>query len=167
MNVVNQQQAKLSLLPLLLFVLLFLGTGLYLQSQGVAYAFYQLPGPVAIIPALVLAIWLNRAPLNQSIDLMVKGAGNSNIITMCIIYLLAGAFAAVAQGRDGECRFKSGARCLDITRIICDFRFSRHRDGYVDGHHWRFSTDRRWPCATSWLRTRTGRWCAVKRCDVR
>ena len=101
MNLVNQQQAKLSLLPLLLFVLLFLGTGLYLQSQGVAYAFYQLPGPVAIIPALVLAIWLNRAPLAQSIDLMVKGAGNSNIITMCIIYLLAGAFATVAQATGG------------------------------------------------------------------
>jgi len=101
MNLVNQQQAKLSLLPLLLFVLLFLGTGLYLQSQGVAYAFYQLPGPVAIIPALVLAIWLNRAPLTQSIDLMVKGAGNSNIITMCIIYLLAGAFATVAQATGG------------------------------------------------------------------
>lgn len=101
MNAASRQQAKLSLLPLLLFVLLFLGTGLYLQSQGVAYAFYQLPGPVTIIPALILAIWLNRAPLAQSIDLMVKGAGNSNIITMCIIYLLAGAFAAVAQATGG------------------------------------------------------------------
>jgi Na+/H+ antiporter NhaC len=101
MNQVNQQQAKLSLLPLLLFVTLFLGTGLYLQSQGVAYAFYQLPGPVAIIPALVLAIWLHRAPLAQSIDVMVKGAGNNNIITMCIIYLLAGAFATVAQATGG------------------------------------------------------------------
>jgi Na+/H+ antiporter NhaC len=93
--------AKRSLLPLLLFVVLFLGTGLYLQSQGVAYAFYQLPGPVAIIPALVLAVWLHRAPLAASIDLMVKGAGNSNIITMCIIYLLAGAFATVAQATGG------------------------------------------------------------------
>lgn len=93
--------AKRSLLPLLLFVSLFLGTGLYLQSQGVAYAFYQLPGPVAILPALVLAVWLHRAPLTESIDLLVKGAGNSNIITMCIIYLLAGAFATVAQATGG------------------------------------------------------------------
>lgn len=93
--------AKRSLLPLLLFVLLFLGTGLYLQSQGVAYAFYQLPGPVAILPALVLAVWLHRAPLTESIDLLVKGAGNNNIITMCIIYLLAGAFATVAQATGG------------------------------------------------------------------
>jgi Na+/H+ antiporter NhaC len=90
-----------SLAPLLLFVTLFLGTGLILQTQGVEYAFYQLPGPVAIIPALILAIWLHRAPLNQAIEVLVKGAGNSNIITMCLIYLLAGAFAAVAQATGG------------------------------------------------------------------
>ena len=41
----NATTAKLSLLPLLIFVALFLGTGLYLQSQGVDYAFYQLPAP--------------------------------------------------------------------------------------------------------------------------
>jgi Na+/H+ antiporter NhaC len=93
--------AKRSLLPLVFFVLLFLGTGLYLQQQDVAYAFYQLPGHVAIIPALILAIWLHKAPLQQSIEVMVKGAGNSNIITMCIIYLLAGAFASVATATGG------------------------------------------------------------------
>lgn len=98
---VSTTRAKLAILPLLLFVTLFLGTGLYLQAQGVAYAFYQLPGPVAIIPALVLAIWLNKEPLQQSIDRLVKGAGNSNIITMCLIYLLAGAFATVAQATGG------------------------------------------------------------------
>jgi Na+/H+ antiporter NhaC len=101
MTLSQKQQARLSLLPLLLFVALFLGTGLYLQSQGVDYAFYQLPGPVAIIPALVLAIWLYKAPLTESIDVLVRGAGNSNIITMCIIYLLAGAFATVAQATGG------------------------------------------------------------------
>ncbi|MBZ9612961.1 Na+/H+ antiporter NhaC family protein [Rheinheimera maricola] len=93
--------AKRSLLPLLFFIALFLGTGLYLHQQDVAYAFYQLPGHVAIIPALILAIWLHKAPLQQSIDVMIKGAGNSNIITMCIIYLLAGAFASVATATGG------------------------------------------------------------------
>lgn len=93
--------AKLSLLPLLLFISLFLGSGVYWQTQGVDYAFYQLPGHVAIIPALVLAIWLYRAPLSESIDLMIKGAGNYNIITMCLIYLLAGAFASVATATGG------------------------------------------------------------------
>jgi Na+/H+ antiporter NhaC len=93
--------AKRSLLPLLFFVALFLGTGLYLQGQNVAYAFYQLPGHVAIVPALILAVLLHQAPLQQSIDVMIKGAGNSNIITMCLIYLLAGAFASVATATGG------------------------------------------------------------------
>lgn len=101
MTLSQKQQARLSLLPLLLFVALFLGTGLYLQSQGVDYAFYQLPGPVAAIPALVLAIWLYKAPLTESLEVLVRGAGNGNIITMCFIFLLAGAFATVAQATGG------------------------------------------------------------------
>jgi len=95
------QQAAWSLLPLLLFIVLFLGTGLFLQARGVEYAFYQLPGPVAIIPALVLAIYLHKANLSESLEVLVRGAGSSNIITMCMIFLLAGAFATVAQASGG------------------------------------------------------------------
>jgi len=101
MNQAVTSGARRSLIPLLLFVLLFLGSGLYFQSQNVDYAFYQLPGHVAILPALILAVWLHRAPLTHSIDVIVKGAGNSNIITMCLIYLLAGAFASVATATGG------------------------------------------------------------------
>ena len=97
----NKTQAKLSLLPLLSFVALFLGVGLYLQSQGVDYAFYQLPAPVAILPAIVIAFLVNKASINQSVETFIKGAGHSNIITMCLIYLLAGAFSAVASATGG------------------------------------------------------------------
>ncbi|WP_125780179.1 Na+/H+ antiporter NhaC family protein [Pseudoalteromonas rubra] len=97
----NHTQAKLSLLPLLTFVGLFLGAGLYLQSQGVNYAFYQLPAPVAILPAIVIAFWINKGTINQSVETFIKGAGHSNIITMCLIYLLAGAFSSVASATGG------------------------------------------------------------------
>ncbi|KNC68625.1 Na+/H+ antiporter NhaC family protein [Pseudoalteromonas ardens] len=97
----NHTQAKLSLLPLLTFVGLFLGAGLYLQSQGVDYAFYQLPAPVAILPAIVIAFWINKGTINQSVETFIKGAGHSNIITMCLIYLLAGAFSSVASATGG------------------------------------------------------------------
>ena len=97
----NKTKAKLSLLPLLVFVGLFLGAGLYLQSQGVDYAFYQLPAPVAILPAIMLAFILNRNTINHSVETFIKGAGHSNIITMCLIYLLAGAFSAVAGATGG------------------------------------------------------------------
>lgn len=93
--------AKLSLLPLLLFVSLFLGVGGYYHLQGVEYAFYQLPAPIAIIPAIMLALWLNKAPLTESINRFISGAGHQNIITMCFIYLLAGGFASVAKATGG------------------------------------------------------------------
>ncbi|MCF6435088.1 MULTISPECIES: Na+/H+ antiporter NhaC family protein [Pseudoalteromonas] len=97
----NTLHAKLSLLPLLVFVGLFLGAGLYLQSQGVDYAFYQLPAPVAILPAIVIAFLINRGSINNSVETFIKGAGHNNIITMCLIYLLAGAFSAVASATGG------------------------------------------------------------------
>ncbi|WP_105168657.1 Na+/H+ antiporter NhaC family protein [Pseudoalteromonas sp. T1lg23B] len=97
----NTLHAKLSLLPLLVFVGLFLGAGLYLQSQGVDYAFYQLPAPVAILPAIVVAFLINKGSINNSVETFIKGAGHNNIITMCLIYLLAGAFSAVAGATGG------------------------------------------------------------------
>lgn len=98
---INKVAAKLSLLPLLTFVGLFLGAGLYLQSQGVEYAFYQLPAPVAILPAILIAFIVNRKTINESVNTFIKGAGHSNIITMCLIYLLAGAFSTVAAATGG------------------------------------------------------------------
>lgn len=103
----EMQKSGWALLPLGLFILLFLGTGIYLQSIGVEYAFYQLPAPVAIIPALLLALYLNRIllpnrpNLDDSLAVLIKGMGNNNVITMCLIYLLAGAFASVAKEAGG------------------------------------------------------------------
>ena len=86
-----------SLLPFGVFLLLFLGTGIVLTLQGVEFAFYQLPASIAIIPAILLAIYMGRDSVNDKISQFIQGAGHQNIITMCIIYLLAGAFATVAK----------------------------------------------------------------------
>lgn len=90
-----------ALLPLFLFLLLFIGVGLYFQQQGVDFAFYQLPSVVAILPAIILALLLSKQKINHSIDTFIHGIGHSNIIAMCLIYLLAGAFAAVAKATGG------------------------------------------------------------------
>ncbi len=91
----------LALLPLLLFLAIFIGSGFYYQSQAVEFAFYQVQAPVAILPAIVLALLLARGPLNARIETFVRGVGDSTIITMCLIYLLAGAFAAVTKAVGG------------------------------------------------------------------
>lgn len=86
-----------SLLPFVVFLGLFLGTGIVLTLQGVDYAFYQLPASIAIIPAIIFAFIVSKQKLNEQISTFISGVGNSNIITMCLIYLLAGAFASVAK----------------------------------------------------------------------
>ncbi|WP_423213363.1 Na+/H+ antiporter NhaC family protein [Shewanella maritima] len=91
----------IALLPLFLFLGLFIGAGLYFQSQGVDYAFYQLPSVIAILPAIILALILSKQKLNNAIETFIAGIGHSNIIAMCLIYLLAGAFASVAKATGG------------------------------------------------------------------
>lgn len=93
--------SPLALLPLGLFLALFIGSGLYYQSAGVDFAFYQISAPVAILPAIVLALMLQKGRLNERIETFVNGVGDNTIITMALIFLLAGAFASVAKAVGG------------------------------------------------------------------
>ncbi|BCR03539.1 sodium:proton antiporter [Desulfuromonas versatilis] len=93
--------SALALLPLLLFLAIFLGSGIYYHLQGTEFAFYQIQAPVAALPALVLAFALSRRSLHDSVETFLRGAGHETIMAMCMIYLLAGAFSAVAGATGG------------------------------------------------------------------
>lgn len=81
-----------ALLPIVVFLLLFVGSGIITND------FYTMPVLVAFMIAAVVAIASNRGEsLHSKIDVFCKGAGNSNIIMMCMIFLLAGAFSNVAK----------------------------------------------------------------------
>ena len=97
----TQSASAKALLPLGLFLTLFLGTGIYFQLAGVDYAFYQLASPVAILPAIILGVLLSKQAFEERIDTFVTGVGERNIVTMCMIYLLAGAFSTVAAATGG------------------------------------------------------------------
>ncbi|EGR4068750.1 Na+/H+ antiporter NhaC family protein [Vibrio cholerae] len=114
-----QQSNAFALLPLMVFLLLFMGVGSYLTWQGVEFAFYQLPAPVAVLPAVVLAIALSKEPLNRAIEQFLRGVGHSDIMAMCIIYLLAGAFAAVAKATGGvDATVNLGLALLPASLIL-------------------------------------------------
>lgn len=89
------------LLPLVVFILIFLGSGIYFHMQGTPFAFYQISSPVAILPAIVLAIVIGAGRLERKIESFLKGIGDTNIMAMCMIYLLAGGFSAVAKTTGG------------------------------------------------------------------
>ncbi|KHT64749.1 sodium:proton antiporter [Photobacterium gaetbulicola] len=111
--------SALALLPLGIFLALFIGVGTYLTLQGVDFAFYQLPAPVAALPAVIVAILLSKEKLNKAIEQFLRGVGHSDIIAMCMIYLLAGAFASVAKATGGvDATVNLGLSMLPASMIL-------------------------------------------------
>ena len=93
----NASARALALLPLILFLAIFLGSGLYHTVIGTEFAFYQIKTPVAALPALVLAILLYRGKLNAAIEEFLRGASHPNLILMFMVFMLAGGFASVSS----------------------------------------------------------------------
>ena len=98
---ISTQPHLSALLPLGLFLAIFVGSGLYFQNLGTDFAFYQVAAPVAALPAIILSILLSKQNLTETVERFLSGAGHSNIMAMCMIYLLAGGFSAVARATGG------------------------------------------------------------------
>lgn len=82
-----------ALFPLLIFVLLFVGTG------AISGDFSNMPLNIAIIIASAIALIMNKKEkLSTKIDIFTNGAGHPNIMLLAVIFILAGAFAETAKG---------------------------------------------------------------------
>lgn len=90
-----------ALIPFAVFIFLYLGVGIILETSGTEMAFYQLPAPVAIIVGVVVAFIIFKGSIEEKFSQFAKGCGNENILIMCFIYLFAGAFATVAKSMGG------------------------------------------------------------------
>lgn len=97
----NNNGSFIGLVPLIVFVLFYLGAGIILQLQKIPMAFYQLPSPIAAFIGIVFAFILFKGSIKEKFNTFLEGCGHQDIITMCIIYLLAGAFAGVAKTMGG------------------------------------------------------------------
>ncbi|HIQ53837.1 MAG TPA: Na+/H+ antiporter NhaC family protein, partial [Pseudomonas pachastrellae] len=90
-----------ALLPLLLFLLIFLGSGIYYSLTDTDFAFYQIKAPVAILPAIILGLLLAKPSYRDNLQTFIDGIGDRNIITMALVFLLAGAFSSVTKAIGG------------------------------------------------------------------
>ena len=82
----------LALIPLGVFLLVYLGTSI------VAKDFYAVSVIVPFLAAALTALIMNRKiKFDEKVEIFCKGAGNTNILLMIIIFILAGAFAQVAK----------------------------------------------------------------------
>lgn len=89
------------LLPLLTFLLLYVGIGICLSLNGHDNAFSQFPAASCALAGLAVALILGYKDINAQLKTIITGIGNETVILMCLIFLLAGAFSAVTQSMGG------------------------------------------------------------------
>ena len=85
-----------ALLPIGVFLVLFVGMGVLSND------FYSMPAIVGFLIALLVAFIQNKeVSFDEKLSIISKGAGDKNIITMCLIFLLAGAFSGAVRASGG------------------------------------------------------------------
>ena len=94
-----------ALLPILIFLLIYLGSGIYFEYihplEG-QMGFYVISVVVAFGLALIVAFIQNPAlSFDEKIHLCAQGIGDDNIVIMLFIFLMAGAFSGLASAAGG------------------------------------------------------------------
>ncbi len=94
-NTTTQSSNGKALLPFAIFIFTFLGVGIVMED------FYAIPSPIAVLVGIITAFILLKGTNDEKLVTLLKGCGEQKIMTMCLIYLLAGAFATVSSAMGG------------------------------------------------------------------
>ena len=94
----------IALLPIAVFLVLYLGLGILFEYVlKIEMGFYQIPIVVAFLAAILVACLQNSAvKFDGKLELMAKGVGDKNIMTMILIFLVAGIFVGVTGRSSAE-----------------------------------------------------------------
>ena len=94
----------MALLPVAVFLVLYLVLGIILEYVlKIKMGFYQIPIVVAFLVALLVACLQNRGvSFDEKLELMGQGIGDKNIVTMILIFLVAGIFVGVTGRSSAE-----------------------------------------------------------------
>ncbi len=94
----------LSLLPIGVFVVFYLSLGIIFEYvMKIPMGFYNVPVVVAFLVALFVAVIQTKGEkLDKKFEIMGQGVGDKNIITMLLIFMLAGIFVGVVGRSSAE-----------------------------------------------------------------
>lgn len=92
----------LSFLPLLIFLGLYIGSGLIFTAMGTPDAFGKFPRHVALVIGIAVALLMNPSvKLKDKLELFCINAGNPGVMMIVLIYLMAGGFQGAAKSMGG------------------------------------------------------------------
>ncbi len=93
-----------ALLPIAVFLVMYLGLGILFEYvMKIPMGFYNIPIVVAFLAALLVACLQNPSvTFDEKLELMAKGVGDKNIMTMILIFMTAGIFVGVVGRSSAE-----------------------------------------------------------------
>lgn len=93
-----------ALLPIGVFLVLYLGLGILFEYVlKINMGFYNIPIVVVFLIALIVACLQNPGlDFDRKLEIMAKGVGDKNIITMVLIFMAAGVFVGVVGRSSAE-----------------------------------------------------------------
>ena len=93
-----------ALLPIGVFLLLYLGLGILFEyGLKIEMGFYSIPIVVAFMAAILVACLQNpKLGFEEKLEVMARGVGDKNIITMLLIFMTAGIFVGVVGRSSAE-----------------------------------------------------------------
>lgn len=93
-----------ALAPIVVFTILYLGLGMMFEyGMKIPMGFYNIPIVVAFMVAILIACLQNqKVSFDKKLDIMAKGIGDKNIVTMLLIFMCAGIFVGVVGRGSAE-----------------------------------------------------------------
>lgn len=92
----SRKPSPAALLPIGVFLIIYLGAGIIFKD------FYSMPAITAFLIALITAFLQNRSvTFSEKLTIAAKGLADENILTMCLIFLAAGAFSGAISAAGG------------------------------------------------------------------
>ena len=94
----RNRPSGLALIPFAVFAVFYVGLSLYAGRPGFDIPWYKVPMPIASSAASAVSRLFGRRRFSEKVDIYARGMGETNIMIMCLIFILAGSFATVAKG---------------------------------------------------------------------
>lgn len=131
---------SVAFLPLIVFLVCYVGCGITFTLMGADDPFGKFPRHVALLAGCAVALLLNRSmDVKDKLNIMTTNMGNSGVMMIVLIYLMAGGFqgaAAAMGGKDSVVNL-----CLHVipvtfcSRCIFNVLFYLYIDRNIHGNH--------------------------------
>lgn len=101
MDAKEKNYGPLAFLPMVVFLCIYLGSGLFFSAMGTEDPFKQISKEFALIIAVVVALFMGKRSFGEKQNAFAAHCADSGVMLMCLIFVLAGCFSGVTKAMGG------------------------------------------------------------------